>query len=163
MLLDLSENKGQFHLSAHMSENKGNSSQPTMTRGSKEYTAIFTGDFGMEHSDFKLINFDEQFNSNNTSATRTFTVDGNPIDTGYLLIQCFDVENNNHQILINNRDLPSFDIPTHNNNQWFTWMDRIPSGFLQQGQNRITIRRSSTNPNDGFFVANVVINWRENS
>lgn len=117
----------------------------------------------MARSDFRWVNFDEQFNAGNTEATRTFNVEGPPRDgrgdTGYLLIQAHDVENGNHQILLNGNHLPSFDIPEHGNQQWFTWMDRIPPGFLNQGQNRLTIRRSG---NDDFFVANVVVHWREN-
>lgn len=112
----------------------------------------------MARSDFMWVNFDERFNSSNTAATRTFNVEGSPIDTGYLLIQSFDVERDNHRILINNQELPSFDIPEGGNNLWTTWMDRIPENFLQQGSNRITIRRQGS---EDFTVANVAIHWRE--
>lgn len=122
----------------------------------------------MARSDFVWVNFDELFTDNNTAATREFTVQGNPISAGggngvkaegYLLIQARDVEANNHRILINNQELPSFDIPSDANDQWFTWMDRIPEGFLKVGQNRITIRRVANN--DNFRVANVAVHWRE--
>lgn len=118
-------------------------------------------------SDFTWVNFDEQFNSTNREATRDFSVDGEPVGTGYLLIQVRDVELSRHRILINGRDLPSFDIPADPENQvWRVWMDRIPSGFLQTGQNRLTIRRQFDDPavegdTEAFFVANVAVHWRE--
>ncbi len=112
----------------------------------------------MARSDFAWVNFDQQFNSSTTQATRSFTVEGNPIGTGYLLIQAFDVERGNHQILINGQALPSFDIPTHGNRQWFTWMDRIPAKYLEPGTNRLTIQRMGA---EDFFVANVAVHWRE--
>ena len=121
----------------------------------------------MARSDFTWVNFDEAFGGSTTEATRTFNIEGTPISTGYLLIQHFDVEVSGHQILINNRNLPSFDIPQHKdaNNQWFVWMDRIPPGFMHQGENSITIRRRNcdTRPEtcEGFRVANVAIHWRE--
>lgn len=114
----------------------------------------------MARSDFAWINFDFQFNANNTQVTRTFNVEGNPLNSGngYLLIQGFDIERDNHRILINGQDLPSFDLPPTGNNVWTTWMDRVPQSFLNQGDNRITIRREG--PED-FFIANVVVQWRE--
>jgi hypothetical protein len=115
----------------------------------------------MARSDFAWVNFDFQFNAQNTQATRTFEVEGTPLNngSGYLLIQAFDVERSNHRILINGQDLPSFDIPPQaGSNLWTTWMDRVPQSFLNPGQNRITIRRED--PED-FFVANVLIQWRE--
>jgi hypothetical protein len=118
-------------------------------------------------SDFAWINFDEQFNSTNREATRAFAVEGEPVGTGYLLIQVRDVELSRHRILINGRDLPSFDIPADPENQvWRVWMDRIPPDFLRTGQNRLTIRRQADDPDvqgdtEAFFVANVAVHWRE--
>ncbi|MBW4656478.1 MAG: hypothetical protein KME20_26045 [Kaiparowitsia implicata GSE-PSE-MK54-09C] len=115
----------------------------------------------MARSDFAWVNFDFQFNAQNPSATRTFNLEGNPLGSGngYLLIQAFDVQGGNHRILINGRDLPSFDIPRQaGSNLWTTWMDRVPQNFLNSGENRITIRR--VDPDD-FTVANVLIQWRE--
>lgn len=113
----------------------------------------------MLRSDFVWVNFDAQFNAGNTQAHRTFFINGNPIGENYLLIQGFDIERSNHRILINGNDLPSFDLPRQGgNNLWTTWMDRIPTGFLRPGRNRISIIR---NANEAFFIANVAINWRE--
>ena len=124
----------------------------------------------MLRSDFVWVNFDEQFVTTNPEASRTFQIDGKPVGTGYLLIQAFDVNGTGHRILINGHDLPSFDIPPQEGNgRWTTWMDRIPPTYLCQGRNTITIRAASgTEPPgplyvpDPFFVANVVIHWREN-
>ena len=114
----------------------------------------------MARSDFTWVDFDEELNTGSPAATCTFNVEGNPTSIGFLLIQYFDAENNDHQISINDRDLPNFDIPANKNatEQWFTWMDRIPPGFLHQGENRITIRRTST---EKIGVANVAIHWRK--
>lgn len=113
----------------------------------------------MLRSDFVWVNFDEQFNADNTVAHRTFFVNGNPLDTGYLLIQGFDIERGNHRIQINGVDLPSFDLPVQGgNNLWTTWMDRIPTGFLHAGNNRISIIRNGA---EDFTIANVAIHWRE--
>ncbi|NJP10360.1 MAG: hypothetical protein HC866_13525 [Leptolyngbyaceae cyanobacterium RU_5_1] len=96
----------------------------------------------MARSDFSWVSFDFQFNAQNPQATRTFTIEGNPLSSGdgYLLIQAFDVERDDHRILINDQDLPSFDIPPQSEGSlWTTWMDRVPQSFLNRGQNRITI------------------------
>ncbi len=119
----------------------------------------------MPHADFAWVAFDQQFNSSNPVATRNFVVDGDPIGTGYLLIQHFDVEVGNHRILLNGQDLPSFDIPAQStiDHLWQTWMDRIPAGFLHQGENQITVRRVTSEATEAFFVANIAIHWRENN
>ncbi|MDJ0591165.1 MAG: hypothetical protein QNJ72_14405 [Pleurocapsa sp. MO_226.B13] len=67
----------------------------------------------MAHSDFAWIHFGFNFNVNNTTATQTFIIEGNPLNegNGYLLIQARDVELDTHQISINGQDLPSFDLP----------------------------------------------------
>ncbi|MEO1391623.1 MAG: hypothetical protein AAFV90_01770 [Cyanobacteria bacterium J06634_5] len=115
----------------------------------------------MASSDFTWVNFDAQFSANNPETTRTFEIEGNPLNNGngYLLIQAQDVEQGNHRILINNQNLPSFDIPVQGgNNLRTTWMDRVPQSFLRQGQNRITIQREGS---ESFFVFNVMVQWRE--
>lgn len=114
----------------------------------------------MARSDFTWVNFDEEFNTSNQEATRTFEIEGVPIGTGYLLIQHFDVEIGNHRISINGQGLPSFDIPAQKNVDllWLTWMDRIPPGFLRQGQNCLTIERIGI---ERFGIANIVVHWRE--
>ncbi len=109
-------------------------------------------------SDFEWVTFDETFTAASPSHTRQFGVEGNPVRNAYLLIQVFGVNAPNHEIFINGNRLTSFDVPPHAGNQWITWMDGIPYGFLQSGGNDITIRRTS---NDDFRVANVVISWRE--
>lgn len=115
----------------------------------------------MAQADFKWVNFDTNFNSSTTNASRTFTVDSTPAnDTGYLLVQAFDVERGNHRLRLNDKDLPSFDIPKHGDKQWFTWMDRIPPGFLKKGTNKLEILRMGQ---EDFTVANVAVHWREAS
>ena len=112
----------------------------------------------MSRSDFIWVNFDHNFTAAAPTVTKTFLVHGYPFDTGYLLIQARDVEHGSHQISINNKQLPAFDIPPDSNNQWQTWMDRIPPDYLHTGQNIITINRTSR---DDFLIANVAIHWRE--
>lgn len=114
----------------------------------------------MARSDFTMVTFNHSFNAASPSETRNFSVEGNPVRDGYLLVQAFDVERNSHEIAINGQRLPGFDLPRDGNNEWQTWMEQIPHGFLNSGQNRITIRRRG---NDDFRVANVVIHWRETS
>jgi hypothetical protein len=117
----------------------------------------------LARADFAFINFDQQFDTGNPRATRTWFVDGVPTGHGYLLIQHLDVELPGHRIRINDRDLPQFDIPAQNeiDQLWRLWMDRIPPGFIQQGENRVTIIRSTTAGTEAFRVANVVVHWRE--
>ena len=41
----------------------------------------------MANSDFAWVNFDSDFTAANPVETRNFTVEGDPIGTGYLLVQ----------------------------------------------------------------------------
>jgi hypothetical protein len=135
--------------------------------GSPELTNFLVNQFNnrrniMARSDFVVVSFNQTFNASNVIASETFTVEGTPTGPAYLLIQARDVEQGNHQIRINGVDLPDLDIPSHSNNsqEWFTWMDVIPAGRLESGQNTITIRRVA---NEDFRVNNVAIHWREPS
>jgi hypothetical protein len=123
----------------------------------------------MARADFAWVNFDSRFTATNTEETRQFNVDGQPIGTGYLLIQALDIDRNQgHRIQINDRDLPSFDLPTQEGNgKWSAWMDRIPSGYLRSGPNTIKIIRHPEQiggtfyVSDDFYIGNVAIHWRE--
>ena len=115
----------------------------------------------MVRSDFAWVVFDVQLNENNQQHTESFNIEGNPLDRGnaYLLIQAFDVEYDLHRIFINGQALPSFDLPKQSKKGIYTtWMDRVPQSFLQSGANKITIKRED---NDDFYVANVMVQWRE--
>jgi hypothetical protein len=113
----------------------------------------------MARSDFMWIAFDEHLTAGNAVVERSFHLEGSPIGTAYLLMQVGDVEAALHQVEINGKDLPSLDImPSADSGVYTTWMDRIPADFLQQGVNRIAIRRTG---NDSFRVLNVVVHWRE--
>jgi hypothetical protein len=77
------------------------------------------------------------------AAERSFHLEGSPVGTGYLLMQVGDVEPGLNEVEINGKDLPSLDImPSADSGVYTTWMDRIPEDFLQQGTNRIVIRRT---------------------
>ena len=128
----------------------------------------------MARSDFAWLNFDTEFTQPNQEATRTFVIDDDPVDAsrpgqsvsaeGYIMIQAQDVgvgsteegDAITHRILINGRHLPSFDMVDQQG--WNLWMDRIPSGFLKKGENRLTVRRRA---DDRFRVANIMVQWRE--
>ena len=113
----------------------------------------------MARSDFTWISFDEHLTADNAEVGRPFQIEGNPIGTAYLLMQVGDVEAALHQVEINGKDLPSLDImPSADSGVFTTWMDRIRADSLQQGANRIVIRRTG---NDSFHVLNVVVHWRE--
>ena len=123
----------------------------------------------MARSDFAWVNFDHKFDAAAPTATRTFTVEGTPVTTsnpkspgnaqavGYLLVQAFNVESLDHRIQINDKDLPWHDLPPEKG-AWQTWMDRIPPGFLKQGENRLTVRRNADNT---FEIGNITVHWRE--
>ncbi len=127
----------------------------------------------MFNADFVWVNFDETLQPGEET-TRSFTIDADPepaadgrIDAeGFIIVQARDVGRDNvtgddgnavrHEIRINGNSLPAFDMVAHEG--WNLWMDRIPVGFLQRGQNRLTVARIG---NDRFHVANVVVQWRE--
>lgn len=115
-------------------------------------------------SNFAWVNFEFDFNVINTTINRTFVIEGEPLNegNGYLLIQARDVERGSHRILINNQELPGFDLPGQLafNQLWMTWMDGLPQAFLRQGENTITIRRTSA---DDFRIENVVVHWKEHT
>jgi hypothetical protein len=86
-----------------------------------------------------------------------FPIEGTPIqDDAYLIIRAENVSQATHRITINNTELPNFDLPVHSG--WQSWVDHIPPGALQSGNNRIHIERVG---NDDFDVAAVVVHWRE--
>jgi hypothetical protein len=132
-------------------------------------------------ADFAFIKFDQHLGDNENDlntpagftwaggqATKEFTINGSarPVGQGYLLIQTYDVDFRNHEILINGKKLPGWDIPTHPADQvWQTWMERIPSGFLKAGTNTIQIVKSATTKEkvDNFLVRSVTVHWREES
>lgn len=124
----------------------------------------------MRQADFRWVNFDHTFPTDGVTATRSFFIDDNPVAAGagisadgYILIQARNVggpsvnddgAQSAVRVLINGRDLPSFDLVNHNG--WTLWMDRIPEDFLRRGNNRITIRTT-----ERCTIANVTVNWRE--
>ncbi len=125
----------------------------------------------MHRADFVWVNFDHNFAPGDVEH-RQFNLDAAPVEAsavpglpskaravGYLLIQASGVGHNNHQIEINGNDLPAFDLPAQSGPDRFLWMDRIPPGFLQAGNNRLTIRNVA--PADRFRIDNVVVSWRE--
>jgi hypothetical protein len=117
----------------------------------------------MARSDFAFIEINHHFAADADPVHHdTFVVEGAPRGRGYLLVQAHDVEGGDHEIEINGHSLPfaggAPNLAAHADLRWVTWMVRIPRGVLQQGQNRITIRRVGA---DGFSVAGVVAHWRE--
>jgi hypothetical protein len=117
----------------------------------------------MARADFVFFTFDKELGGGSgNQASEDFTIEGIPLnDQAYLLLQTFDVQSDQHRIVINGHDLPVMDIAAHPTpNVWQTWMDRIPPGVLKQGKNTFTvIKKSGT---DAFSVRGVSINWREN-
>jgi hypothetical protein len=110
--------------------------------------------FGEDESDIDtVLPFFGNFRSVN------FNIDGNPLD-GYLLLNTFDVDSDQHRIQINERHLPSSDlIRKAADNRWQVRMDAIPDGVLLPGNNTLTIRRAEGS--DSFLVAEVTVHWRE--
>lgn len=116
-----------------------------------------TGDTTMARSDFNWIPFSHDFTGNSPSFAVDFPIEGTPIDDAYLIITAHNVAWQDHQIYINNQELPGWDIPIHNPG-WQTWMDHIPSGFLHSGTNSIMVVRSG---GDDFTTKDIVVHWRE--
>jgi hypothetical protein len=123
-------------------------------------------------SDFRLITFNKHLGNNEgdidapsfqflgNQASKTFTVEGRPTGSGYLIVNTFDVDNAGHRVQINGKNLGGFDLPKKAaNNRWQTRMDPIERGILQQGTNTIVIKRASGG--DNFLIGNVVVHWRE--
>ena len=128
----------------------------------------------MFNCDFVWLNFDNEFIWPNEEATRTFTIDQEPVaashggssvsSEGFIMIHVLNAGNasvyegdvTSHRLLINGRPLPSFDDVARDG--WNVWMDRIPPSYLHKGANNLTIRRRATDP---FRVVNVVVQWRE--
>jgi hypothetical protein len=112
----------------------------------------------MARADFNWIPFTHTYTANDPSFTVEFPIEGNPIDDdAYLLITAHNVSWQDHQIFINNQQLPGWDIPIHDPG-WQTWMDHIPPGFLHTGVNSISVVRTG---GDDFTTKDVVVCWRE--
>ena len=88
---------------------------------------------------------------------KSFFIEQLPSGPGYIVVKAFNVDNENHRILINGQDLSGVDIKPDSG--WQTWMDVISSGVLQQGDNTVQFRRAGGG--DNFVISNVAINWRE--
>lgn len=116
----------------------------------------------MANSDFNWVPVNHTFTVASPTVTVTFPIEGTkaPQDDGYLLLQIRSVHLNTHKIFINNKELPSFDLPPAPGASaaYQLWMDHIPPGFLQLGNNTLRIDRAG---NDDFFVRGVSVNWRE--
>ena len=121
-------------------------------------------------SDFKVLVFNEHLGDKESDLNTEWPWKGNststldwrmaePKESGYLLIQTYDVGNSNHKIIINDTDLPEFDIPKQREYSWNTWMDIIEEGVMNSGSNSIRIVRAEGG--DNFMVGTVVIHWRE--
>ena len=95
----------------------------------------------------------------NQTPVKNFYIGQKPSADAYVLIQAYDVESSNHEIVINGVSLGGFDIPTTDEYRWQTWMDVIESGILKQGNNTIQIKRAGGG--DNFVIAHVAIPWRE--
>jgi hypothetical protein len=113
----------------------------------------------MARSDFNWIPFTHTFTDDDPTLTVEFPIEGNvdPIDDGYLLITAHNVTTQEHQIFINNQQLPGWDIPIHDPG-WQTWMDHIPSGLLHTGINSVMVVRTG---GDEFTTKDIVVHWRE--
>lgn len=112
--------------------------------------------FDMARADFTHVEFNHHFSAVAPEETRSLTIEGIP-HGGYILVQVADVENFAAQIEINGVDLPGWDVPPGLSNKWSLWTDPIPTGFLKEGDNRLTIRSGGGD----FFVRSVWVHWRE--
>ncbi|WP_274559325.1 DUF7383 domain-containing protein [Streptomyces spiramyceticus] len=131
-------------------------------------------------SDFRMIRFNQRIGTRtppsnfdpgssrfmgDQTSLESFEIDKDPVGDGYLVIQVYGVDFNNHRILVNDRDLAEFDIARGARGQvlWQTWMDPIERGILRQGRNTIQVQhgQSSGGQIDNFIVRNVVVHWRE--
>lgn len=95
----------------------------------------------------------------NKSSVKQFEVEGSPTG-GYLLMQVDDINDSNHNVLINGKNIPGSKDILGEPQRWETWMESIPSGFLKKGNNTLQIVRD-TSVGDNFLVADVAIHWRE--
>lgn len=91
------------------------------------------------------------------SSEESFFIEQPPSGPGYIILKAFNVDNDNHRIVINGQNLGGVDI--RSDTGWQTWMDVIDSGILQQGDNTIQFQRASGG--DNFAISNVAIHWRE--
>ena len=110
----------------------------------------------MARSDFNWIPFNHTFTEDAPQLTVEFPIEGTPIDDAYLLLTMHGVVLQSHQILINNQELPGYDMHMHSG--WQTSMDHIPAGVLHTGTNSIMVVRVG---NDDFSTKDVVVHWRE--
>ena len=73
-------------------------------------------------------------------------------------MQVFDVEDFNHEIVVNGEPLSGFDIAPGEG--WQLWMDTIAPEQLHLGENTIQFRRN-TDSADAFVVGSVTVHWTE--
>ncbi len=115
----------------------------------------------MARADLNVIIFRQTLTPSNPTATRSFPIEGTPIDDAFLLLQIRSVGSSSHRIEINDTALPGMDLPPApgGSRAWQFRMDHIPPGVLRSGTNHLSIHRADAS--DNFEIANVVVNWRE--
>jgi hypothetical protein len=92
------------------------------------------------------------------SSTREFEVPTAAAADPYVELQGYDVASYGHEIRVNDRSVPGFDVPPSNG--WQYWMDSLAGIDLQAGTNTLAIHRDVDSA-DEFVVGSVVVHWRE--
>ncbi|MCD4847667.1 MAG: hypothetical protein K8R76_05710 [Candidatus Aegiribacteria sp.] len=126
-------------------------------------------------SDFDVIVFNEHLGDNigdiNTpfpfrgdlSSEKTFFIPYEPRGSGYLTMQVYDVQYQNHKVFLNNSSFLC-GYGTHEfmnktgRNRWRVTMQKLNHTSLKMGDNTIQIQRASGS--DNILIGTIVVNWR---
>ncbi|NHN64595.1 hypothetical protein G9463_15000 [Haloarcula sp. JP-Z28] len=98
-----------------------------------------------------------EYTGNSTDPV-SFNIPASSSADPYVEMQVFDVEDFNHEIVVNGEPLSGFDIAPGEG--WQLWMDTIAPERLHLGENTIQFRRN-TDSKDAFVVGSVTVHWTE--
>ena len=104
--------------------------------------------------------FKKDFVFTEKESVKEFQMEEPPIGPALMTLQMFDVHPSQHEILVNGKPLRNWHFPQQKVEKfWFSWTEVIPEGFLNEGPNKITIRRQGEK--EAFLIRDVIINWHE--
>lgn len=126
-----------------------------MSRRSNHALVSFQAELGPEDASLGLEWADHV---GDATPDRAFEVHTDDARDAFVGIQAYGVGDYGHEVIVNDTPLTGFDLPPHDN--WQYWLDSVTGTALRDGTNRIRIERD-VESDDCFAVGTVLVQWTE--